>query len=157
MKLTLTATLLLMLVSLTAISYHPGSGRIVDTSQRAFHLAYHTSSDDLHFYGSADWAVRFDFANYYLPNLTERSFRIDALRLWFPQTGDSVKVKLMTDVDGQPGLPQLADLRVPVGTNQLVLTLPEPVTVQLVWLLVEYQTNLANRFVPASRGGGTRS
>lgn len=157
MRLTLTVTLLLMLVSLTAISYHPGSGRIVDTSQRAFHLAYHTSSDDLHFYGSADWAVRFDFANYYLPNLTERSFRIDALRLWFPQTGDSVKVKLMTDVDGQPGLPQLADLRVPVGTNQLVLTLPEPVTVQLVWLLVEYQTNLANRFVPASRGGGTRS
>jgi len=157
LKALLTGLALLLLVNLTGIVCLPGSGTQVEGPDRSFHFAYHSSSDDLHFYGSNFWAVRFDFANYYFPTLLDLSFTVSALRLWVPQTGDSVKVRLMTDVEGQPGLPQLADLRTVVTSNQITLPLPAPITTQQIWMLVEYNTNFSSRFVSASQGGGSRS
>lgn len=142
---------------LGAIQYLPGSGQRIEPSQRDFHLKYHTGSDDLHFYGSNSWAVCFDFANYYHPNHINLSFTINSLVLWFPQVGDSVQVRLMTDVEGTPGLPQLASFNAFTDANLLQIQLPEPITSEKLWMLVDYPTNFSSKFVSASNGGGTHS
>lgn len=158
MKHLLSMIVFLMAISwLCAIAHLPGSGRSIQASSRDYHLAYHNSVDELHFYGSNTWAVRFDFANYFYPNLQDLDFTINSLKLWFPQQGDSVSVKLMSDGEGQPVLPEIASFKVPVDDNNLVIPLPEPITLQKMWMLVQYDTFFNGPFVSASSGGGTHS
>lgn len=157
MKRLLTLLMLVALVPLMAIDCLPGSGRSIEQSTRDYHLAYHRHVDDLRFYGSNSWAVRFDFANYYYPNLQDLSFTINALRLWFPQTGDSVRVRLLSDDEGQPVLPELASLDAFIDTNDLTIPLSAPISVQCMWMIVDYPTFFNGPYVSASSGDGSHS
>ncbi|HAN41144.1 MAG TPA: hypothetical protein DCQ12_04435 [Candidatus Cloacimonas sp.] len=157
MKRVLTLLMLFALVPLMAIDCLPGSGRSIEQNTRDYHLAYHNHMDDYHFYGSNSWAVRFDFANYYYPNLQDLSFTINSLRLWFPQTGDSVRVRLLSDEEGLPALPEIASYSVLVDTNDLTIPLSEPITLQCMWMIVDYNTFFNGPYVSASSGDGSHS
>ena len=157
MKRLLILLILFAFVPLMAIDCLPGSGRSVEQNTRDYHLAYHRGVDDLHFYGSNSWAVRFDFAHYYYPNLQDLSFTINALRLWFPQTGDSVTVRLFSDDEGQVVVPELASYSVLVDANDLTIPLSEPISEQCVWMVVDYETFFNGPYVSASTGDGSHS
>ena len=157
MKRLLILFMLVALVPLMAIDCLPGSGRSTEQNTRDYHLAYHRNVDDLHFYGSNSWAVRFDFENYYYPNLQDLSFTINALRLWFPQTGDSVRVRLLSDEEGLPAPPEIASFSAFVDTNNLTISLSEPINLQRMWMIVDFETFFNGPYVSASSGDGSHS
>lgn len=157
MKRLILGLILVLCLNLGAISFYPGSGEEVDVPDRAFHFKYHNLRDDLHFYGAQDWAVFFDFANYFYPAHPNLSFRMDALKLWFPQTGGEVQIRILADGNGQPALPELASFTLDVDANSLHIPLSESITAEKVWMLVEYHTNFSSRFVAASQTGGSHS
>jgi hypothetical protein len=131
-----------------------GDGTVIP-QDRQFHYSYHNSTNDYNIYGSNKWAVKFNFRNAY-PSVAQVAFNVSGARLWFPNVGDSVTVELFTDLAGQPGT-MISSKRVAVSQNQVDVLFDEASTHELVWLVVGYNTNMNNRFVSASAGGGTRS
>ncbi len=156
MKYALIIVLSLLLSVCYALDSHPGSGQNVWADNgREHNFAYHTGTDDFHFYGSNIWAVRFNFAEVY-PASYASEFLVSKALLWLPQTGDSVRVELFSEYFGGPGT-SLASARVPVTSNQVEIPFANPVQGDTLWLVVTYATNFANRYVAASSGGGSRS
>lgn len=140
---------------LCGVSYIAADGSFIDAPSRQYHYHYHNSTNDFNFFGSNRWGVRFNFANAY-PGLEDPLFRIEGARLWFPIAGDSVTVELALDNAGQPGLP-ISTKRAAVNQQQVDIAFDEAVEADIIWLLVNYRTNMNNRFVAASRGGGSNS
>ncbi|MDZ4182775.1 MAG: hypothetical protein U1B83_07865, partial [Candidatus Cloacimonadaceae bacterium] len=156
MKHALCLILLLLAMSLAAIESIPGSGeRVITPDGRDYTFAYHNGTDDFRFYGSDKWAVRFDFAAAYTGQDTV-FFAIDKALLYFPQTGDSVRIELFNEVAGLPGQ-RLALANAAVTQNNMQIDIPTVTQANVVWLIVSYSTNFINRYVSASAGGGTRS
>jgi len=156
MRIAFAFCLLLVAVSAAALEIFPGSGETVLPPQdRDYSFAYHTGSDDFRLYGSNLWAVRFDFGAVY-PTFSLCEFAVQRALLYFPQTGDSVKVELFSEVAGLPGQ-RLTWTQAEVQSNVLSLDFPQTVQAEVLWMLVSYSTNFSNRFVSASAGGGTRS
>lgn len=131
-----------------------GDGSVIP-NDRQYHFSYHNSTNDYNLYGSNKWAVKFNFRNAY-PSVAQVAFRVHGARLWFPNAGDSVTVELFNDLAGQPGT-RISSRRVPVASNQVDVIFSEASTHEMVWLVVSYNTNLHNRYVSASAGGGTNS
>ncbi len=140
---------------LLALGVHPGTGVQAFPEAKDYSFAYHSGTDDFHFFGTDVWAVRFDFSEVY-PSLDISEFSVEKALLYLPQTGDSVRVELFTDVSGVPGT-SLAWAKVPVTTNNLEIQFPTAVQNDSLWMVVTYPTNFANRFVSASAGDGSHS
>ncbi len=139
-----------------ALDFYPGtSGTVIPEAGKEFSFDYHTGIDDYHLYGADVWAVRFDFSDEY-PAMAISEFAVSKALLYLPQTGDSVRVELFTDVLGSPGS-SLTWAKVPVNTNYLEIPFPTVVQNDSLWMIVTYATNFANRFVSASEGGGSHS
>jgi len=146
---------LLMMGLLYSISCIDADGRILDLETRDFHYHYHNSSNDYNFFGSNRWAVRFNFQNAY-PGMEDLLFSTSGARLWFPNLGDSVTVELALDSVGGPGIP-IARKRAAVDQHLIDISFDAEIEADVIWLLVDYRTNMSNRFVAASRGSGTNS
>ncbi|MBM4403321.1 MAG: T9SS type A sorting domain-containing protein [Candidatus Cloacimonetes bacterium] len=141
---------------LYGIEYHPGTGMTGLVNQdRDFHFHYHNDSDDLHFYGSNKWAVRFSFSSLY-PTYNDVTFQVNKALLYFPEVGDIVQVELFTDFMGQPAS-QLAMVSGTVNQNLMEFQFPTQIQASDVWLIVTYATTFSGPYVSASAGGGTRS
>ena len=153
---------LLLMVSLlnageTAIKCLPGSGAsVLHDGTKEFSADYHSSADDYHFYGSNQWAVRFNFADFY-PNIANCSFNIRKARLYFPNIAVPVyvNVALYEDAVNSPGtlITQKDSL---LTTNWTDFEFTSLNTRTVVWLVVTDSTNIAN-WVSASEGSGTHS
>ncbi len=144
---------------LTAISYIPGSGRQLiseSANNREYHFRYHNGSDDLHWYGTNKWAVRFNFNEVYPATLSD-GFLVSKARIMFPQTGDSVRVELFADGQGQPTGQALSATTVLVNSEVMDISFGTPVQAGIIWLIVSYQTQVFGPWVSASSGGGSRS
>ena len=140
---------------LFAIECVSADGRAIGESSREYHYHYHTASNDLNFFGSNRWAVRFNFRSAY-PGLSEVNFRTQGARLWFPVVGGTVGAELRADADGSPG-ELLSSQNLDITDNQVDIHFDSEHTAETFWLMVEYTTNATNRFVAASTGGGTHS
>jgi len=147
------AIMLLTAMSLGAIMCLPGSGAVSTPKETTF--AYHAGTDDYRFYGTSTWAVRFNFAAVY-PSDPDSYFAANAAVLWLPQTGDSVKVELFTEAAGLPAQ-RLVSVSANVSSQIVVLPFPQTIQAEVVWMLVTYSTNFANRYISASAGDGTHS
>nr|MDK2851264.1 hypothetical protein [Candidatus Cloacimonadota bacterium] len=145
----------LLLSLLYSISYFEADGRTLDLGNREFHYHNHNSSNDYNFFGSNRWAVRFDFKRDY-PGMENLLFSTHGARLWFPNMGDSVTVELALDSVGGPGIP-VARKRAAVDQQMIDISFDTEIEADVIWLLVDYRTNMSNRFVAASRGSGTNS
>jgi hypothetical protein len=130
-------------------------GTALDLDSREYHYHYHSSTNDLNFFGANRWGVRFNFRTAY-PGMSEVNFRVQGARLWFPNPGDAVTVELMSDVNGDPGI-VLATQTAAVTDNHIDLYFDTEHIAEKVWLMVDYNTNMSNRFVAASSGGGSNS
>ena len=140
---------------LYAIQCVSADGRAIGDSSREYHYHYHTSFNDLNFFGSNRWGVRFNFRSAY-PGMSEVNFRAQGARIWLPHTGGTMGVELRVDVDGNPG-ELLSSKTVSITDNQVDIHFDSEHTAETFWLMADYTTNGMNRFVSASTGGGTHS
>jgi len=148
--------LFVIAVSLHGISFVYGSGQEeITNTEREFHFRYHNDSDDLHFFGSNKWAVRYDFSEVY-PSFDNVQFQIERALLYFPQIGDSIRIELFSDLLGQPST-QLSMVSAVVNQNLMDVPFPQPILAEKVWLIVTYTTSFNGPFISASLGGGSRS
>jgi len=155
-KLAILISLALVFCFSHALDHVPGpGGEVITASEREYDFAYHSGTDDYHFYGSDVWAVRFDFSEVY-PSFDTSEFEVNKALLYLPQTGDSVRVELFTDVLGTPGN-SLTWAKVAVTQNHMEIPFPQTVQNDSLWLVVTYATDFYNRFVSASVGEGTHS
>ena len=148
------AAILLICASTFAISSLPGTGESVPTP-RQYDFQYHTGSDDLHFYGSMQWAVLFDFDEVY-PTQSLSQFAIESALIWFPSLGDSAKVELFTDGNGQP-VQRVAQARAQVNQNLMEFDFDTVIQTERIWMVLTYNTTINGPYVSASTGGGTHS
>ena len=148
------AAILLICASTFAISSLPGTGEIIPTP-RQYDFQYHTGSDDLHFYGSMQWAVLFDFDEVY-PTQSLSQFAIESALIWFPSLGDSAKVELFTDGNGQP-VQRVAQARAQVYQNLMEFDFDTVIQTERIWMVLTYNTTINGPYVSASTGGGTHS
>jgi len=148
------AAILLICASTFAISSLPGTGEIIPTP-RQYDFQYHTGSDDLHFYGSMQWAVLFDFDEVY-PTQSLSQFAIESALIWFPSLGDSAKVELFTDGNGQP-VQRVAQARAQVNQNLMEFDFDTVIQTERIWMVLTYNTTINGHYVSASTGGGTHS
>lgn len=146
---------LMTLVLLNAIECVMADGQQIHLDSREYHFRYHNSTNDYYFFGSNKWAVRFNFRNAY-PGISAANFEIRGARLWFPNPGDSVRIELLTDLDGQPG--ELLRFSEAAVTQSLMdIHFPESYTSEKIWLMVSYSTDIGQRWVSASHSGGNNS
>ena len=148
----------LMLVLLSAgyaIECITADGRTISADSREYHFRYHASTQDYYFFGSNRWAVHYVFADNY-PGMANASFEIQGARLWLPNPSETLEIELMTDLDGVPG----ASIRTASATltESLVdIYFEQPYSATSIWLMVDYTTSVANRWVAASLGDGSHS
>ncbi len=151
-------TLLVMYFSCYALEFVSGSGNHVaydSLNLRERHFYYHNNSDDQHWYGTNKWAVRFDFAAVY-PTIANCQFNIQKAVVFFPAINDSVKIEFFSDLAGQP-LSRLALINAYVNSPTMEFTIPHPISVSVVWMIVTYNTTQNGPYISASIGGGTKS
>lgn len=134
----------------------PASGEAMfPEATRESYFGHHGSTVDYHLYGANKWAVRFNFRSAY-PNVANCSFSIQKARLYFPNIGDSVTVSLYSEANAMPSQ-FITSARRAVSANVLDIPFPQTVQAEVVWLVVDYNTNFSSRYVGASNGDGTHS
>ncbi len=156
---TLILLLVLMLTYLRAetqlVSFPSTGADVFPHDAKEYYFSHNAGTDDYHLYGSSKWAVRFDFRSAYA-GVANCSFNIQKARLYFPVIGDSVRVSLYSEAASLPSQ-LITTAKVAVSSNLLDVNFPVSVQAETIWLVVDYATNLANRFVSASSGGGSHS
>lgn len=156
MKIAHILILLLMASLCPALQVFPGSGQAFPFDVgREYSFAYHTWTDDYHFYGTDVWAVRFDFRSLY-PGMTQSEFSASKALIYLPQATDSVRVELFSDAWGAPGS-SLAWAEVAVTTNRMEIPFSSPAQEDTLWLVVSYATGFSGSYVSAAAGGGNHS
>ncbi|MEF3695144.1 MAG: T9SS type A sorting domain-containing protein [Candidatus Cloacimonadota bacterium] len=137
-----------------AIGYLPGSGEQIQ-AQRDYSFFYHGNTEDLHWYGSPQWAVLFDFDEVY-PTLSLSQFAIESAQIYFPVTGHNAKVELFTDYQGQPQ--QRVGVSEQIVTQNLMqFDFETTIQTEKIWVILSYNASYQGPFVAASWGGGTHS
>ncbi len=122
---------------------------------RQYHFYHHNSTNDYNIYGANRWAVRFNLQSAY-PGVAQVSFNVQGARLWFPYPDDSATVELYTDFSSQPGT-LVSSKTVNIDANQIDILFDATTNLNSAWLVVNYTTNMNNRYVAASAGGGSNS
>jgi hypothetical protein len=143
-----------VLFAQSELGFLPGSGAELP-AERDYSFFYHDDNDDLHWYGSPQWAVLFNFDEVY-PTLSLSQFAIDSASIYFPVTGHNAKVELFTDFQGQPQ--QRVGVSEQIVTQNLMqFNFESTIQTEKIWVILSYNTSYQGPFVAASWGGGTRS
>jgi len=156
------AFLMIMLVCfafLNAInSVHSDNGFIGNPVRDSL-VYYHTNTDDSHWEGTDSWAVRFGFNNFF-ENIDTLHYEAEGAYIYIPNeiADDELIVNIYADDYGQPDLAteELSQTISPVfGWNHIVFS--ETYTDTTIWLIIDYPTNILDRFISASNIDGTHS
>lgn len=145
---------LMLFALLNAIEVIDADGNRIP-QDRQYHFNHHNSTNDYNIYGANRWAVRFNLQSAY-PGVAQVSFNVQGARLWFPYPGDSATVELYTDFSSQPGT-LVSSKTVNIDANQIDILFDASTNLNSAWLVVNYTTNMNNRYVAASAGGGSNS
>lgn len=161
-KVFLSLIFLMVIVSACiAIDYIPGTGlSTVDAEicDREYHFYYHNNSDDMHWYGTDRWAVKYDFRSVYPAAIDSVIFVIEKVKAYFPVLGAEVTIGLFSGTENQPSSTvPLREVTATVNQHEMEITLPDTLHASFVWMIVEYQTGIAGPYISASNGGGSNS
>lgn len=144
-------------ISAQAITCVPGSGNsLVSSSTRDTEARYYNDQDDYHLYGTHQWAVRFNFQDFY-PAVPNCRFITHGARIFFPNAASSATVSLFADADSLPTGSPLRQVNAAINSTHMDFQFPDTLSASVIWLVVDYNTNGITSFVSASRGGGTHS
>jgi len=145
----------------STIDYIDSNKGDIGKEERQTSIYYHTNSLDQLWYGSDSWGVKYDFRTVTVVD----SFTIETVSVYFPQMSGEINLKIYTD-ELQP-LDSLAvsfsDIPIQEGWNEFDLNLADQVTSQILWVIVDYDTNHSNtnpesnRYMGASAVGGEHS
>ncbi|MBM4399261.1 MAG: hypothetical protein FJ041_02870, partial [Candidatus Cloacimonetes bacterium] len=153
------------LMSLSAIDYISGSGENVFTemsSGRFRDFYYHNNTVDQLWYGTNKWAVKFDFTAVY-PTYPNTGFRFKKAKVFFPikpQTSNSVSMEVRANTNNLPGvILSTTTMGASIDTTDVWIdfNLPDSLTVNSVWLVLNCNTGVNGPYIAASIGGGTYS
>lgn len=146
---------------LAALGYLPGSGHDTGFRLQDSLAFYHDFQDDQHWYGADQWAVRFDLSSFYggMPV----SFTAAGVWIYLPNpAGESdLTVNLYQPGVHQPDLQEsLGEINIPAialtpGWNQFLL--PQNLTEDTLWVVIDYPTAEDGQFISASAVGGIHS
>jgi len=145
------------LISAQALTCLPGTGTTISIEQtRDTEARYHNDQDDYHLYGTHQWAVRFNFQDFYsaVPNCR---FITHGARIFFPNAASSATISLFADADSLPTGNPLRQVSSTITSTHMDFQFPDTLSASVVWLVVDYNTNGITTFVSASRGGGNHS
>jgi len=147
----------MMLISLSlvfSLDFVPGTHLETINPSREYSFGYHNGTDDFHWFGSSQWAVRYDFRAEY-PSIGYSRFSLTGASVYFPVTGDSVTVELFTEAYGQPQQ-RIARVRTLIDQNNMTFSFSS-IQTEIIWLVLTYNTAYQGPYVSASLGGGTHS
>jgi len=122
------------------------------------YAAYHTNSDDTHWYGTSKWAVLYNFASYF-PSEDSLQFDIDGFKVYLPQANDdNITVKMYDDNKGRPNFQKVLHNKTytQVHAGWFEAATDSTFHRTLIWLVVEYNTDQTHT-VSTSNGDGTHS
>ncbi|MBN1948160.1 MAG: hypothetical protein JW784_00290, partial [Candidatus Cloacimonetes bacterium] len=158
-------SLLLLIITgcgqLAAIGFLPGTGFDTEFRLQDSLAYYHNFQDDQHWYGADQWAVRFDLSSYY--GSVPVSFTAAGVWIYLPNpSGESdLTINLYQPEVNQPDLQaSLGEVNIPAlaltqGWNQFLL--PQNLTEDTLWVVIDYPTAADGQFMSASALGGTHS
>lgn len=153
----LLAVIVICLQSFATLSFQPGSGMPISSfQQREAYAHYFAGPDDYHFYGSSQWAVRFDFQDFY-PGVPDCRFITSKARIFFPNAASQATVSLFADADSLPTGNALRQVSATISNQMMEFTFPDTLSASVIWLVVDYNANGTSSFVSASDGGGLHS
>ena len=144
---------------LNAIDSVPSDNGFVGNPARDSLVYYHTNTDDSHWYGTDSWAVRFALNDYFL-NIDTLYYETEGAYIYVPNeiADDELIVNIYADNYGQPELEtlQVSQTISPVfGWNHIIFS--ETYTDTTIWLVIDYPTNISDRFISSSMIDGTHS
>ena len=144
---------------LNAIDSVYSANGFVENPVRDSLVYYHNNTDDSYWYGTDSWAVRFGF-NDFFENIDTLYYETEGAYIYIPNeiADDELTVKIYADNYGQPELETLQTSQTisPVyGWNHIVFS--ETYTDTTIWLVIDYPTNISDRFISASNIDGTHS
>ena len=144
---------------LNALNSVPSEIGSVDNPVRDSLVYYHTNSDDSQWYGTDSWAVRFGFNDLY-ENIDSLQYEAEGAYIYIPNeiADDELTVNIYDDEYGQPDLDtlQLSQTISPVsGWNHIIFW--ESFADTTIWLVIDYPTNISDRFISGSNIDGTHS
>jgi len=153
--------IVLIVSSLAAIDFYPASGEFVPVRTQDSLAYYHQFTADQNWYGSTNWAVRYDFRDYF-PGVPV-GFNAENIWLYFPNpvSTDNVLISFYKEVVNQPDSEQLI-LEQNISSAQLttgwnVIALDQTVNDSIFWVVLHYPTNETDQFLTASSGDGEHS
>lgn len=153
----LAAVIVICLQCFATLSFQPGSGEPIPSfQQREVNAHYYAGPDDYHFYGSTQWAVRFDFQDFY-PGVPDCRFITSKARIFFPNAASQATVSLFADADSLPVGNALRQVSAPISNQIMEFTFPDTLSASVIWLVVDYNATGTSSFVSASAGGGIHS
>ena len=148
---------LLIFAFIYAIESNPGSEADVTENSRDTEVFYHTNSEDLNWYGSDKWCVKFDFTEYF-SSIDSIQFNVTGLKIFIPQVTDNIDISLWENT-----LDDIADSVATVTINledQVVgwnaIEWSTPLLEDTIWVVVHYPT-FSGQEIAASGNDGSHS
>ncbi len=151
--------IILSILPIYSIDFEYGSGADVSLSSgqtRDRDFYYHNNTDDQHWFGATQWAVRYNFTAEY-PSYETSQFVVKKVKVYFPIiSATNATVTLYSDVLA-PLDSSLVSVTNSVTANWMEFTLATPQTVNAVWVVVTYTTADNVAYISSSIGGGSHS
>ncbi|MCK4957188.1 MAG: T9SS type A sorting domain-containing protein [Candidatus Cloacimonetes bacterium] len=149
--------LLLIANLLVALEFISVSGQDVSLQERETEIYYHQNTEDLNWFGSSRWCVRYDI-NEYFNSIDSLNFAVSNMKIFIPQVSEDITISLWKDGETSPA-DSLGAIIIPsseqtVGWNNRAwdITLEH----NIIWMVVDYPT-FNKQVISASANDGSHS
>jgi len=159
-KLLMLAVLLVVLMPLFSIDFIPASGEEVPLESRNEQIYFHNFIHEYNWEGADTWAVRFDIEDFYETS-ADVSFQPDGVDFFYSSLDQfPISLSLRTSYFSQPNDTILVSTTISAdelayGWNHWSFDLDS--LAMEYWVVMEFETNDINRFIPGSYGSGNYS
>lgn len=151
--------LLVYISAVYSIDFIPASGEEVHLENRNEQVYFHNFIHEYNWQGASSWAVRFDIEEFYGSN-SSISFNADGVDFFYSSLDQyPITLHLRENSFSQPGeiliTKTFSPDEVSYGWNHW--TFGEVFAGVEFWVVMEFETNSINRFIPGSYGTGEHS
>jgi len=159
-KLLMLAALLVVLMPLFSIDFIPASGEEVPLESRNEQIYFHNFIHEYNWEGTDTWAVRFNIEDFYDTN-ADVSFQPDGVDFFYSSLDQfPISLSLRKSNFSQPNdtilvSTTIAATELEYGWNHWAFEV-DTLAVEF-WVVMEFETNDINRFIPGSYGSGDYS
>ncbi len=145
-----------IIINCFSIGYLKKNIPIEALNDKGINISYHQSQIDYQLYGSKQWAVLFDFTQWF-PSDTTTVFQASGVAFYSEVPVDTCKVYICESLMNQPGavLEEKLITQVNAGWNEFNFT--NIYARKKVWIVIDYSTSANGPYMSASLGTGKNS